>query len=714
MTDATKLVAGSLHSMALKSDGTVAAWGHNNAGQLADGTTFNRAAPVSVTTSSGVLSGITDITAGIAKIDNNSHSLALKSDGTVWSWGNNNSNALGNSTTVGTRSVASGSVRAVQVDVLTNVTAIAAGQNHSLALINGRVWTWGRNCEGQLGNGTIAACAGTANDVFIGQLTPAPIENLSDVRAIAAGAHHSLALRNDGTVWAWGSNDIGQLGDNTRINRATPVQVMNLSGIAAIAAGASHSLALRQTQTNPSDGTAFAWGSNEFGQLGNPSIPTGVSNGVVNGSNVPVIVMGLTGVTSIGAGGDHSLATVETRSISGRITQNGAPLAGVNVTLSGSPTTIRQTNSNGEYAFVNLTLHGDYTVTPSKAGLSFDPPDRTFNNLIGNQTTADFVATTQPTSESALSSEDVGGLMISNNTLTKGTLSQTKPVLDKSISASLENGRIVIAPASGAQSARFSGFVSKSAFDFLNRGVSVQVERTADDTGETIFSVGSDKDHWARFIIMEEAAAVAAGALAEGDIEAAAGNKKLIAQQKNGPNSPVMTVASPPYNPTMHQHLNISNSNGMTVFSSSANGMSWTAQAAVPASASASGNPSATELSAGTSSASANPGSAVFSNLSVGTAAASATTVQFERPNFAIGEGDGRATATITRSGDTTGVTTVGYRTIDNPAAVRCDDTTTLPGVAFARCDYATTIDTVQFAAGETSKTITIPLIDDA
>jgi YVTN family beta-propeller protein len=88
--------------------------------------------------------------------------------------------------------------------------------------------------------------------------------------------------------------------------------------------------------------------------------------------------------------------------------------------------------------------------------------------------------------------------------------------------------------------------------------------------------------------------------------------------------------------------------------------------------------------------------------------------IQFSAPTFNANEGDGSATITVTRAGDTTGTTTVEVSTLDNPAAVRCDDTTTLPGTAFARCDYATTVETLTFAPGETAKTFGVPLIDDA
>ena len=124
---------------------------------------------------------------------------------------------------------------------------ISGGGYHSLALKkDGTVWAWGHNEYGQLGDGTQT----------LGRLTPVQVSGLSGVIAIAAGEYHSLALKSDGTVWAWGGNYEGQLGDGTTNNKLTPVQVSGLSGVIAIAASYRHSLALK------SDGTVWAWGSN--------------------------------------------------------------------------------------------------------------------------------------------------------------------------------------------------------------------------------------------------------------------------------------------------------------------------------------------------------------------------------------------------------------------------------------------------------------------
>src|SRR5438552_914721 len=146
------------------------------------------------------------------------------------------------------------------------------------ALAQATVFAWGYNGNGQLGNGTL-----------ISRNTPAAVNGLSGVSAIAAGAaaYHTLALKRDGTVWAWGFNGFGQLGNGTKLNSNTPVAVSGLSGVVAIAGGYIHRLALK------SDGTVWAWGSNDWWQLGYIS--------PVN-TNTPVEVPALSGVKAIAGG----------------------------------------------------------------------------------------------------------------------------------------------------------------------------------------------------------------------------------------------------------------------------------------------------------------------------------------------------------------------------------------------------------------------------
>ena len=315
LTGVTAIAGGASAGYALKSDGTVYAWGYNFLGQLGDGTSTSSATPVQV-------SGLTGVTAIAGGGD---AGYALKSDGTVYAWGSNGSGARGHGTSTS-------SATPVQVSGLTGVTAIAGGAYAGYALkSDGTVYAWGSNALGQLGDGTTTNSSATPVQVsgltgvtaiagggstgyalksdgtvdawgynFFGQLgdgttttngcecspTPVPVSGLTGVTAIAGGGA-GYALKSDGTVYAWGSNVGGQLGDGTSTSSATPVPVSGLTGVTAIAGGAYTGYALK------SDGTVYAWGSNGFGELG---------DGTTTSSATPVQVSGLTGVTAIAGG----------------------------------------------------------------------------------------------------------------------------------------------------------------------------------------------------------------------------------------------------------------------------------------------------------------------------------------------------------------------------------------------------------------------------
>jgi alpha-tubulin suppressor-like RCC1 family protein len=228
------VTAGASHSVGLKNDGTVWTWGSNSGGALGD-TSSGRSMAATV----NGLTGVVAISAG------NFHNLALRSDGTVWAWGSNGSGQLGDTTTTGRSAFA-------QVSGLTSVTAIAAGSSFSVALkSDGTVWAWGSNSNGQLGDGTT-----------VQKNTPTQVPTLTTVVAIAAGDTHTAIRKTNGSVWAWGANGLGQLGDGTTTQRTSPVQVSGMMAAAGPWAGNSHTLA----QT--ADGTLWAWGLNDSGQLG--------------------------------------------------------------------------------------------------------------------------------------------------------------------------------------------------------------------------------------------------------------------------------------------------------------------------------------------------------------------------------------------------------------------------------------------------------------
>lgn len=227
-------------------DGSLWAWGLDDAGELGDGkTTGNKANPTPsrvTRASGGVLSRVRFLATG------DFTGYALLDDGSVQSWGLNTFGEIGdNTTTQRTAAVPAGGATPLQ-----HVTMLSAGGEHAMAVVSPPgPEAWGSNTNGQLGRGSCC----TANP------TPGGVASINSVVAVAAGQTHSLAVADDGNVWSWGSNSSGELGNNTLSPSSVPVQV-GLTGVVAAAAGANFSAALR------SDGTVWAWGSDAWGELG--------------------------------------------------------------------------------------------------------------------------------------------------------------------------------------------------------------------------------------------------------------------------------------------------------------------------------------------------------------------------------------------------------------------------------------------------------------
>ncbi|MET0234928.1 MAG: hypothetical protein ABW224_09845, partial [Kibdelosporangium sp.] len=264
------LASGGSHTLNARADGTMWAWGDNASGQLGNGTTTGSTTPLQVNGFGEVRRGAGSVAAGSA------HSLAVRSDGTVWAWGQGTNGQLGNGGTTG-------SSVPVQVSGLTNVVAVAAGTSFSVALkSDGTVWAWGLNTNGQLGDNTTTQ-----------RTTPVQAGTLTNVARISAGASHVLAARNDGVAWSWGLNTNGRLGLGDTVQRNVPTQITGITGVSFVAAGSDHSLAVR------TDGTAASWGGNGNGQLG---------LGDTTQRTSPTTISGLTGVTRVSAGLSDSFA----------------------------------------------------------------------------------------------------------------------------------------------------------------------------------------------------------------------------------------------------------------------------------------------------------------------------------------------------------------------------------------------------------------------
>ncbi|WP_342377030.1 chromosome condensation regulator RCC1 [Myxococcus stipitatus] len=245
LTGGVAIAAGYTHGLVLMEDGTVRAFGSNDEGQLGDGTMTSRdyALPVP---------GVTD---AVKVVAGSAHSAVLKRDGTVWVWGRNTYGNLGTGT-----AGKPGRPSADVVPGLTNVVDIANGRDHFLAVhADGTVSSWGLGASGQLGHGLKGKDVQSA--------TPVKARGVTDARAVFANGNYGFARRADGSLLAWGQNGNGQLGVSDEADRAEPTASSEkVSPLSSMGMGATHVIAVR------GDGSIYAWGWNLEGSLG----PSGV------------------------------------------------------------------------------------------------------------------------------------------------------------------------------------------------------------------------------------------------------------------------------------------------------------------------------------------------------------------------------------------------------------------------------------------------------
>jgi alpha-tubulin suppressor-like RCC1 family protein len=260
--------AGEIHSLALDDQGNVWAWGDNSSGQLGDGTYEDSSSPQKVDFGEPVV--IVAMDAGNdASAPPEYYSLALDDQGNLWGWGSNAHDQLGESVLALERSLVPR-----KLEYISDVASVSAGWRFVVAVDqDGRAWAWGDGSQGALGDGV---CGDHASYLPVAVMTDdtTQLAGVSEVSATKGGYQFTLALKTDGTVWAWGAGESGQLGDGTTgvqvgcddassyYGRRYAVQATGIAGVAAVSAGYYFSLAVKQ------DGTVWAWGDNTDGLLG--------------------------------------------------------------------------------------------------------------------------------------------------------------------------------------------------------------------------------------------------------------------------------------------------------------------------------------------------------------------------------------------------------------------------------------------------------------
>jgi alpha-tubulin suppressor-like RCC1 family protein len=269
-TDWIDASAGGTHSFGIRSNGTLWAWGVNSSGKLGDNTIVDKSSPVLV---AGDFNDWIQASAG------RFHSLGLRANGSLWAWGNNGQGRLGDNTTTNKSSPVS------VVGGITDWIQVSAG-THSLGVrANGSLWAWGNNDAGRLGDNTVVHRSSPVS--VVGGFT--------DWIQVSAGNQFSLGVRANGSLWAWGNNAFGRLGDNTTASKSSPVSVVGgFTDWIDASAGGTHSFGIR------SNGTLWAWGDNAYGRLGD--------NTVVNKSSPVSVVGGFTTWVQASAGNGQSLA----------------------------------------------------------------------------------------------------------------------------------------------------------------------------------------------------------------------------------------------------------------------------------------------------------------------------------------------------------------------------------------------------------------------